>query len=95
MECGDLVLYVGMYEPYGPWVETAHACGAKIVTVVSGTPQRQAEEMGADVNINGCWPFGESVVEVPGYDVKILPPTGVIQSSAYWMFVAEAAAYLR
>ncbi len=95
LERGDLVLYVGMYEPYGPWVETAHACGAKIVTVVSGTPQRQAGEMGADINISGCWPFGESVVEVPGYDVKILPPTGVVQSSAYWMFVAEAAAYMR
>ncbi len=92
---GDVVLYVGYYEPYGPWVETVHQCGAKIVTVVSGTPERRAEDMGADISIRGCWAYGDALVEVPGYDVRILPPSGVIQSAAYWMLVAETAAALK
>jgi hypothetical protein len=89
---GDLILYVGYYEPYGPWVETAHQCGAKIVTVLSGTPERRAEDMGADINLSGCWEFGDAAVEAPGYDIKILPPSGVVQSAAYFMLVAEVAA---
>ena len=86
---GDVILYVGYYEPYGPWVEKAHELGAKIVTVVSGTPERRAEDMGAEINISGCWPFGDALLDVPGYDIKVLPPSGVIQSAAYWMLVAE------
>ncbi len=88
---GDVILYVGYYEPYGPWVEETHALGAKIVTVVSGTPERSAEEMGADINICGCWPFGDATIEAPGIDISVLPPSGVIQSAAYWMLVAETA----
>lgn len=86
---GDLVLYVGYYEPYGPWVEQVHGLGARIVTVVSGTPERMAAEMGADINISGCWPYGDALVAVPGYDVHVLPPSGVVASAAYWMLVAE------
>ena len=86
---GDLILYVGYYEPYGPWVEKAHELGTKIVTVVSGTPERRAEDMGADLNMKGCWAFGDAVVEVPGYDIKMLPPSGVVQAAAYYMLMAE------
>ena len=51
--------------------------------------------MGADINISGCWPYGDALVQVPGYDVSILPPSGVIQSAAYWMLVAEILAAAR
>ena len=91
VSAGDVIMYVGYYEPYGPWVERAHVLGAKIVTVVSGTPERRAEDMGADINISGCWPFGDATIAVPGYDIRVLPPSGVIQSAAYWMLVAETA----
>jgi len=87
---GDLVLYIGYYEPFGPWVENTHAAGAKIVTMVSGTPETPAAQMGADINIAGCWAYGDALVEVPEYDVKILPPSGVIAAAAYWMLIAEA-----
>jgi hypothetical protein len=92
VSAGDLVLYVGYYEPFGPWVEAIHGAGARIVTVLSGTPQRPAAEMGADINIDGCWPYGDALVQVPGYDVDILPPSGVVQAAAYWMLVAQIAA---
>lgn len=92
LQPGDVILYVGYYEPFGPWVETAHQAGAKIVTVLSGTPTRAAGEFGADVGICGCWPYGDSVIELPGYDVKVIPSSGVVQSAAYWALVAELQA---
>ncbi|MEA3402502.1 MAG: hypothetical protein U9R79_14790 [Armatimonadota bacterium] len=88
---GDLVLYVGYYEPFGPWVERTHEAGARIVTVVSGTPERAASAMGADINICGCWPWGDALIGFypPETDIRMLPPSGVIQSAAFWMLVAE------
>lgn len=87
VKAGDVILYIGYYEPYGNWVEAAHAAGAKIVTIVSGTPERKATEMGADLNLDGCWPFGDSVGEVPGYDIKILPASGFMQACQYYMLL--------
>ncbi len=94
---GDLVLYVGYYEPFGPWVEEAHGAGAEIVTVLSGTPERSAAQMGADINIRGCWPWGDALIGFypPTTDITMLPPSGVIQSAAFWMLLAETRAALR
>lgn len=89
---GDLIIYIGYYEPYGPWVEQAHAAGARIVTIVAGTPQRNAYEMGADLNLSGCWPFGDTTVEIPGYDVRMLPPSGFMQAMQYFMLNEALAA---
>ncbi len=97
VKAGDLVLYVGYYEPFGPWVETVHQAGAQIVTVVSGTPERDAAKMGADINISGCWPYGDALVGFyePATDITMLPPSGVIQSAAFWMLLAETRAAMR
>jgi hypothetical protein len=57
--------------------------------VLSGTPQRRAEDMGADLNINGCWPYGDALLEIPGYDAKILPPSGVMAAAAYYLLMGE------
>ena len=74
-----------------------HEAGAKIVTVVSGTPERSAEEMGADISISGCWPFGDALIGFypPATDITMLPPSGVIQSAAFWMLLGETRAAMR
>lgn len=89
---GDLILYVGYYEPYDDYVRRAHEAGAKIVTVVSGTPERSAEAMGADLNLEGCWQYGDAVAAVPGYDIQFLPPSGFVAAAAYYMLMAEVQA---
>jgi hypothetical protein len=39
---------------------------------------------------NPHWPIEDSCVGVPGYDVPILPSSGVMQATIYWSIVAEA-----
>jgi hypothetical protein len=36
------------------------------------------------------WPLEDACVKVPGYDVPILPESGVVQAAIYWGIVAEA-----
>jgi len=87
----DLVVYIGYYEPMGPWVQAVHDAGARIVTAVSGTPDRPAGAMGADVNIAGCWPYGDALLQLHPVEtgLSMLPPSGVVQSAAFWMLLAE------
>jgi len=88
---GDLVLYVGYYEPFGTWAQTVHEADAQLVTVVSGTPETTASAMGADINISGCWPWGDVLIALQPaeLDLAMLPPSGVVQSAAFWMLLAE------
>ena len=90
VHAGDVVLYVGYYELPEDIATAAHAAGAKVISFVSGTPEKPAEAMGADVSIKACWPFGDAAVSVEGYDVRILPPSGVMAGVGYWMVVAES-----
>jgi hypothetical protein len=94
VKAGDLLLYVGYYEPFGPWVATAHDAGLKVVTAVSGTPEMAADATGADIAIDPQWTFGDALAEVPGYDIDILPPSGALAMAIYWMLEAETAAQM-
>ncbi len=42
-----------------------------------------------DIFIDPYWKYGDSVVEVPDYDTKIIPPSGVVMITSYWMIIGE------
>jgi hypothetical protein len=40
--------------------------------------------------INPHWPLADAAVSVKGYDIPILPPSGIMQAAIYWSVVAGA-----
>jgi len=40
-------------------------------------------------HINPHWPIADACIPVPGYDVPILPASGVINAAIYWAIRAE------
>jgi uncharacterized phosphosugar-binding protein len=93
---GDLLLHVGYsYTPVEE-LKFAREVGAKTVavftpgptTVGEGTPV-PADTTLTDVYIDPYWKHGDAVVEVPGYDVKVIPPSGVVMITCYWMIIGE------
>ena len=40
--------------------------------------------------IDQCWPDGDASLKIPGYDVNICPPSGVMSEALMWMLTAEA-----
>jgi len=93
---GDVFLHVGY--SYTPVEELgiAREVGAKTVAVFTpgpvkvgeGTPVATDTTM-IDVYIDPYWKHGDAVVEVPGYDVKIFPVSGVVMITSFWMIVGE------
>ena len=47
-----------------------------------------------DISIDPYWKQGDAVVEAPGYDTKIIPPSGVVMVTCYWMIVGETMRHL-
>jgi len=77
----------------------AREAGAKSVCVFTPGPTDigeglpvQADLSLVDIYIDPYWKHGDAVVEVPDYDTKILPPSGVVQSTCYWMIIGETLA---
>lgn len=97
----DVFLHVGY--SYYPRRELliAREKGAKTICVMTPGPAIAGE--GSPVNpdmrlidifIDPYWKHGDAVVEVPGYDTKIIPPSGVVMTTCYWMIIGETMAHL-
>ncbi|MFA7232875.1 MAG: hypothetical protein WC076_02060 [Terrimicrobiaceae bacterium] len=88
-EC--LPLYIG-YQWF-PW-ENAALTGAARVPSILTTSRRPTGEWVEDaehVYIDPCWEVQDAGVELPGYDINILPVSGVMQSAIFWELLERIA----
>ncbi len=85
---GRYVLFVGYQKAPEKLVESA---GLKKfpLTYISVEKAKSPDIPGQLLYINPYWPIADSCVSVPGYDVPILPASGVIDAIIYWAIRAE------
>ena len=86
LESGDLFFFLGYYRRPTQAYQVAHRAGTRIVEVISGDGSDGPPQ--PDYVIRPKWPFGDAVTRVPGYDVEILPSSGIVQTAIYWAVVA-------
>ncbi|MBI4553376.1 MAG: hypothetical protein HY710_14020 [Candidatus Latescibacteria bacterium] len=48
-----------------------------------------------EILIDCGWKHGDACIAVPGYDIRVVPPSGVVQAAALWMLIGEAASQVR
>ncbi len=53
-------------------------------------PGKPAEPSDNILFIAPAWPLADGCVKVPGYDVPILPASGVVQAAIYWTIASKA-----
>ena len=96
LDKGDMWLHVGY--SYTPEQELLYAqeIGAGTICVLTPGPTvvDEGTPVAPDMNLIGLyidpyWKIGDSVVEIPGYDTKIIPPSGVVMISSFWMIIGE------
>ena len=102
LQSGDLFFFLGYYRRPTQAYQAARRAGAQIVEVITYQAARRAgarivEVITGDGSdgppqpdyvIRPKWPFGDAVTRVPGYDVEILPSSGIVQAAIYWAVVA-------
>ena len=91
----DLVFCIGYDqlfrgEGFGGFAEEARQAGTGLVWCITDYNDKEIEAIKpGEILINQHWAFGDAVVAVPGYDVNILPTSGVVSELIYWMTNAE------
>ena len=87
LQSGDLFFFLGYYRRPTQAYQVARRAGARIVEVITGDGSDGLPQ--PDYVIRPKWPFGDAVTRVPGYDVEILPSSGIVQAAIYWAVVAS------
>lgn len=90
----DALAYVGYYDfpnMVGTDWQPLREMGVPSVLITGGRETKPLTPLPGEIHVDPYWTYGDACVEVPGYDVKILPPSGVMQTAALWMIVGEVA----
>jgi uncharacterized phosphosugar-binding protein len=82
--------YVGVYLDL--WAQVRGA-DAKAVWFASPLPTAVNFSQWGDLVIDEHWKIGDCAVQVPGYDVCILPPSGIAQLYLYEMMIRAAGVH--
>jgi hypothetical protein len=84
------VLYIGYQFAPQKLLDQAKATGVKLV-YFDVQPAQPPEPSSNILYIDPAWPLADGCVTVPGYDVPILPASGVVQAAVYWTIASERA----
>ncbi|MDA0745211.1 MAG: hypothetical protein O2954_01755 [bacterium] len=91
---GDLFFFLGYYRRPGEAFKIARQIGARTVEIITGTDEPEREGPSPDFSIHPAWPYQDALVTVPGYDIPILPASGILQSAIYWAVIGSMRALL-
>ena len=86
LRSGDLFFFLGYYRRPTQAYRAARRAGARIVEVITGDGSDDPPQPDHVIRLRR--PFGDAVTRVPGYDVEILPSSGIVQAAIYWAVVA-------
>jgi uncharacterized phosphosugar-binding protein len=74
----------------GPILDAARDKGVRSIVVAGQNPFAPLDTGLSDVYIDPKWVVGDAIGEIPGYDIKILPPSAVLNGLLFYAVIAEA-----
>lgn len=92
---GDFIFCIGFTRTYesrewGSFVERTRRRGGLIAwSLTDQYPEQIAALPERELVIRQHWHYSDAVVEVPGYEIKIVPGSGVVSEAIMWMVNAE------
>jgi hypothetical protein len=89
---GDALFVVWYSNEPTAMLKAARAHSLKSCCILAANPVETREPGLADILVDSQWALGDAAVELPGYDVRILPPSGVLNSVIFFAILAEAQA---
>jgi len=101
IEPGDFVFCLGFNvvlrgKQFNDFDQTARRAGARLAWSITSYIKDEVKAIPrGEILIDQHWAFGDAVVTVPGYDVKMLPTSGVLAEAVLWMVNAELFNTLR
>jgi len=90
MKPGDVFFEVGYCSLKPTFIKVVRKAGATSVVALCHAPAAQLDGPQPDMLIDSQWEYGDAALLLPGYDVKVLPTSGILQTVLFWTVMAEA-----
>ena len=87
---GDVLFAIWYHEMPRALLDASRSKGMRTIVVAGRNPFAPLDTKLADVYIDPKWVVGDALVEVPGYDIKIIPPSAVLNGLIFYAVMAEA-----
>ncbi len=89
MRPGDLYFELGYVDLREPYIEAVrHAKGSSVVALCHSSVA-PLDGLQPEILIDSQWVYGDAGVLLPGYDIQILPTSGVLQTAIFWTVVGK------
>lgn len=90
---GGYFVFIGYVGVYGDLWRQVRRAGATAIWIVSPLPTEVDFAQWGDMVINQHWKIGDCAVQARGYDVRILPPSGIAQLFIYQIMLRAAGTH--
>ena len=89
---GDMYFELGYMGLQLPFLEVVAKAGGKSVVALCHGPAVKSDGPQPTILIDSQWDYGDAAVSLPGYDVKVLPTSAVLQTAIFRAVIAKAEA---
>ncbi|MEW6359708.1 MAG: hypothetical protein AB1696_25445 [Planctomycetota bacterium] len=86
---GDVFLFVGYQRNEDAMAAAANALGVRTIFFTSTASGPEQMKNPRHIYINPNWPLTDACLELPGYDVKACPLSGIMGLTCYYAICAE------
>jgi hypothetical protein len=80
---GDVLIHIGYQHPPEGLLKAGRAAGARVVYLDILQHRDYVDDSGV-IWIDPMWSWPDACVTVEGYDISILPPSGIVNSAIAW-----------
>lgn len=100
VRAGDLVFCMAFNRTYahpewGDFVKNVRQRGGRLIwSLTDQDPDEISALPKQELVIRQHWHYSDAVVDIPGYEVRMLPTSGVVSEAIYWMVNAELHALI-
>ncbi len=94
MAAGDFYIYNGYYFFPEEELRAARAMVSRSAWVMGGREIETIYPHDGEIFVNAYWRYGDTSLHLPGYDVRVVPPSGVIATAMLWLLHAAAADHI-
>lgn len=94
LQAGDFFIFNGYYTFPEEELAAARAAIERSAWIMGGKEIETIYPHPGEIHVNAYWQYGDASIRLPGYDVRVVPPSGVITTAMLWLLHAAAADHI-
>ena len=94
LQAGDFFIFNGYYTFPEEELTATRGTVERSAWILGGKEIETIYPHAGEIHVNAYWRYGDASINLPGYDVRVVPPSGVLTTAMLWLLHAAAADHI-